>query len=319
MAFAFTIDPVTPGNNDLVSLGAGEIRDFKSAVIERLASVFTNINADPMVLKTGIATTGAMTVGNTLTVTTGGLTVSAGTTAVQALTATTGTFSSSVLAGAGSVIGFTGRSIITSPSDGAVNITNNAGAVAASLTIGALVATTGTFSSAIQGTSIAGTAGTVDQTQAADGSVIIARATHATYTSSSFASVITRAASTAFGHFIGTSNGVTVVLLRGDGSALFAQNVTVTAGGLTVSAGTSALQAVTATTLTTTGVISAGGYLQLTAAASADSGGSNLRIGNGTQSTVGANGSATAPPAQPIGYIQIFVGVTPGIIPYYNA
>lgn len=71
-----------------------------------------------------------------LTVTLGGLAVSAGTTAVQALTATTGVFSSTVsaaslTAAAAGAHAWTGRSQMSSPADGVIQILN-AGATAAS-------------------------------------------------------------------------------------------------------------------------------------------------------------------------------------------
>jgi hypothetical protein len=56
-----------------------------------------------------------------------GLTVSAGTTALQALTATTGTFSSSVQVGSTGNIAWTSRSSMTSPSDGVITLYNSGG------------------------------------------------------------------------------------------------------------------------------------------------------------------------------------------------
>lgn len=37
-----------------------------------------------------------------------------------------------------------------------------------------------------------------------------------------------------------------------------------------------------------------------------------------TQTTIGANGAASALTANPVGYITIMVGNSPFIIPYYN-
>lgn len=37
-----------------------------------------------------------------------------------------------------------------------------------------------------------------------------------------------------------------------------------------------------------------------------------------TQTTIGANGAASAPTANPVGYVTIIVGDSPVIVPYYN-
>lgn len=51
MPYVYALDPTVPANSDLVSAGAGNIRDFKNAVIERLNTFFTDIqNADPLVV-----------------------------------------------------------------------------------------------------------------------------------------------------------------------------------------------------------------------------------------------------------------------------
>lgn len=52
MAFAFAIDPTSPAGSDQVKLGDDNIRSFKSAVRERLASIFVDVDTDPYVLKT---------------------------------------------------------------------------------------------------------------------------------------------------------------------------------------------------------------------------------------------------------------------------
>lgn len=67
---------------------------------------------------------------------------------------------------------------------------------------------------------------------------IKASPTSGLYTGSAFQSIVTRAASTAFDHFYATANSVVVARIRGDGSALFAQAVAISAGGLTVSGNT---------------------------------------------------------------------------------
>jgi len=66
------------------------------------------------------------------------------------------------------------------------------------------------------------------------------------------------------------------------------------------------------TGLSVTGVVDINGT-----AASATAG--HLNIGSGTQSTIGANGAASALTANPLGYIKCFLGTTAIIIPYYNA
>lgn len=50
MAFVDDLDPLTPDGSDLVSQGDDRIRETKRALIERLLSVFADVNADPMVL-----------------------------------------------------------------------------------------------------------------------------------------------------------------------------------------------------------------------------------------------------------------------------
>lgn len=37
-----------------------------------------------------------------------------------------------------------------------------------------------------------------------------------------------------------------------------------------------------------------------------------------TQTTIGANGAATAPTANPVGYVTVMIGNSPMQIPYYN-
>ena len=43
-----------------------------------------------------------------------------------------------------------------------------------------------------------------------------------------------------------------------------------------------------------------------------------LTVGIGTQATVGAAGGATALPATPLGYLQVWIGTTQVVVPYYN-
>jgi hypothetical protein len=63
------------------------------------------------------------------------------------------------------------------------------------------------------------------------------------------------------------------------------------------------------------------GELQLSAAATASVGATtnHVSLGATTSSTVGASGAASAPPANPLGYLIAYVGTTQVKIPYYNA
>lgn len=101
--------------------------------------------------------------------------------------------------------------------------------------------------------------------------------TDGAYTGSAFQSIVTRAASTAFDHFYATANGAVVARIRGDGSALFAQAVTVSAGGITVTGNS-----------TITG--SLGGIAGLTVA----SGGASVAGGLAVNGTTGITGDFSA-------------------------
>lgn len=68
---------------------------------------------------------------------------------------------------------------------------------------------------------------------------------------------------------------------------------------------------------TSSGAVTLGDVLELRAAATARGAGL-LGLGNGTQTTVGANGAASAPPANPLGYLIAYLGSTKIVIPYYN-
>lgn len=69
---------------------------------------------------------------------------------------------------------------------------------------------------------------------------------------------------------------------------------------------------VTSTGLAVTGVVDINGT-----AASATA--SHLQLGSTTQSTIGANGAASALTANPLGYLIAYLGSTKIVIPYYNA
>lgn len=43
-----------------------------------------------------------------------------------------------------------------------------------------------------------------------------------------------------------------------------------------------------------------------------------LTLNGGTQSTIGANGAASALTANPVGYVKVLIGGTARIIPYYT-
>ncbi len=65
--------------------------------------------------------------------------------------------------------------------------------------------------------------------------------------------------------------------------------------------------------------ISAGGSLVLDTVAAASNGANTVTLGATVQTTIGANGGASALTANPLGYLKAFVGTTAVIIPYYNA
>jgi hypothetical protein len=50
MAYANPLDPTTPPDDEALSLGDDKIRQFKAAVIERLETLVTDVDADPLVL-----------------------------------------------------------------------------------------------------------------------------------------------------------------------------------------------------------------------------------------------------------------------------
>jgi len=56
-----------------------------------------------------------------------------------------------------------------------------------------------------------------------------------------------------------------------------------------------------------------------TTAAAASTTASQLQLGSTTQSTIGANGAASALTANPLGYLIAYLGSTKIVIPYYNA
>jgi hypothetical protein len=134
VAFTYALVGTSPAGTDLVSLGDDNIRDFKSAVLERVNSRFVDVNSDPWIIKSPAGGTGnaqslvpaadnsytlgtaalrfsdlrtvsatisaGLAVGGLATFS-GGLTVSAGATTLLAVTATTLTLSSTLTMAAG--------------------------------------------------------------------------------------------------------------------------------------------------------------------------------------------------------------------------
>lgn len=61
MAYVYALDTVVPANTDLVRDGALNIREFKSAIIERLETFFQDIDNDPLQVKSGVTFLGNIT------------------------------------------------------------------------------------------------------------------------------------------------------------------------------------------------------------------------------------------------------------------
>lgn len=60
MAYVNPYNPATPADGDVSSQGDDRIRELKAAMIERLLTVFTDINLDPLTFKPGIIPTAAL-------------------------------------------------------------------------------------------------------------------------------------------------------------------------------------------------------------------------------------------------------------------
>lgn len=73
-----------------------------------------------------------------------------------------------------------------------------------------------------------------------------------------------------------------------------------------------------APTLSATGDLEVQGAILLLGTAAAQTG-SNIELGGTTQTTIGANGAASALTANPLGYLIAYKGATKIVIPYYNA
>lgn len=83
-------------------------------------------------------------------------------------------------------------------------------------------------------------------------------------------------------------------------------------GAVTINSGGSSVVSVASTGLAVTGTVDVIGTAASTTA-------SHLQLGSTTQSTIGANGAASALTANPLGYLVAYLGSTKIIIPYYNA
>lgn len=55
MAYVYALDPATPAGGEAASLGAGRIRDVKSAMIERVNSRFVDVDDDPWIIKSPVS------------------------------------------------------------------------------------------------------------------------------------------------------------------------------------------------------------------------------------------------------------------------
>lgn len=102
------------------------------------------------------------------------------------------------------------------------------------------------------------------------------------YAGAGIQSLVTRAASTAFDHFYATANGVVGFRVRGDGSALFAGAVTVSAGGIGVTGNS-----------TVTGTLNVTALLTLGSAGALTDGGGYYLGGSTGACGIEADGSAT--------------------------
>lgn len=201
-----------------------------------------------------ITDAGAVTTRSTLTVTAGGLTVSSGTSALQAMTATTGVFSSTVTTTGLTISTAVGKIIPGATSlshrnnaDSADNLLiTDAGAVTTrstlTVTAGGFTVTSGT--SALQ--ALTATTGVFSSTVKATSGYLFA--TNPIVTPSGTTTVIQPNGSgggVVINDFASTRNNFSIT---DAGAATIFNGLTITQGGLTVSAGTTAVQALTATT-----------------------------------------------------------------------
>lgn len=121
--------------------------------------------------------------------------------------------------------------------------------------------------------------------------------------------------------FIGYNTGRSVT--TGGGNTVLGANVTLSAAAannivLAIGDGTAKAQFDSANwTFTGGAFIFSGGALDINAAASTTTAG-HLSLGSTTQTTIGANGAASALTANPLGYLIHYIGSTKIVIPYYN-
>lgn len=185
---------------------------------------------------------------------------------------------------------------------GTFNVTGTT--TAAAINAGAIAGTTGLFTSTLQSGSVTrlndtGTSGARVEVQGISGELSAGAVIGSQYTTDGAWLFANRTAGTAglkqgIGYFDGTT-------LRS------AVEVAHTAAGFG-----------TLTLMLSGGTVSIGGVVELLLAASARSG-SIIGLGGTTQTTIGANGAASALTANPLGYLIAYKGATKIIIPYYNA
>lgn len=247
-----------------------------------------------------VSDAGAVTVRN-------GLTVVAGTAALQAVTATTGLFTSTVTTGQinASVVGTVAILNNTdTAAQGRVAISGKRGGTVR-WNIGFTAADTFVISSADT---------TQDNLVVTDAGAVTTRGP---LTVSAVAGwTIGSLAGVARVSYDATGTGMfTLINAANANSSLTALSATLT-GGLTVSAGITAVQALTATSGTFSATVSATYHVSTAAPAAVAAG--QVGYGGTTQTTVGAAGGASALPATPRGYVIINVAGTDRVLPFYD-
>lgn len=223
-----TIDAKGSGTITLNATGTGGI------TLARATTISAALTYGGVTLSNAVTGTGAMVLSASPTFT--------GTVNAAAITAT-----STIATGMAAAIGWSGASLLVNVSDGVVKITNNAGTtgsltanVTGNVTGNASTATALQTARAINGVSFDGTAAI---TVTAAAGTLTGATLNSTVTASSLTSVGTLSSLAVSGAVTGgTYNGQTI-----SSAASFTGTATV-AGGLTVSAGTTAVQALTATT-----------------------------------------------------------------------
>lgn len=287
MAFVYALDPTAPANTDLVKDGAGDIRLVKNALIERIESFIQDVDNDPWQVKAGatflggltqIAGTAALQAVTTTTVVASGLvTANAGLTVVGTLTVTgvtvTGLTAASVGAGTFPVGAFVFQGAVSGITTLGTTSTVTISGVGSNLSLGGalLLASVGTTSS---------TPGSIVK-NAARGFVINAitgSAQDFTINTPAGALLLYNDTGTNNITFTGAVSGITTLAGTGAVSGFTSANFSTTGTfgtGLTVTAGTSALQAVTGTTavFSSTGRFGSGGAPVTAGILTVDSGG----------------------------------------------